>query len=93
MSDYTDYENNLAFAPTSADDLNEQSRKSDVLVAALEKCEKLEKQLKIAVEILEVISTHTIFCDEDIEEQVAMVYNWSSEALKDIEELNNDKAN
>lgn len=36
------------FAPTSADDLNEQGRKSDVLVSALEKCEKLEKQLKIA---------------------------------------------
>lgn len=26
---------------TSADDLNKQGRKSDVLVAALEKCEKL----------------------------------------------------
>jgi hypothetical protein len=32
----------------SADDLNEQKRDSEVLVAALEKCEKLEKQLKIA---------------------------------------------
>lgn len=47
-SDYMDYENNLAFAPKSADDLNEQKRDSEVLVAALEKCEKLEKQLKIA---------------------------------------------
>ena len=47
-----DYENNLAFDPTSADDLNEQGRQSEVLVAALEKCEKLEKQLKIAVEVL-----------------------------------------
>lgn len=53
MSNNTpDYENNLAFAPTSADDLNKQGRQSDVLVAALEKCEKLEKQLKIAVEAL-----------------------------------------
>ena len=54
MSDYLDYENNLAFDPTSADDLNEQGRKSDVLVSALEKCEKLEKQLEIAVVCLEV---------------------------------------
>lgn len=55
MSDYTDYENNLVFAPTSADDLNKQGRKSDVLVAALEKCEKLEKQLDTAVSCLELI--------------------------------------
>lgn len=37
---------------TSADDLNEQGRKSDVLVAALEKCEKLEQSLRIIVKIL-----------------------------------------
>lgn len=52
-SDYLDYENNLAFAPKSADDLNEQKRESEVLIAALEKCEKLEKQLKIAIDCLE----------------------------------------
>ena len=43
-----DYENDLVFPPKSADDLNEQGRQSEVLVAAIEKCEKLEKQLKIA---------------------------------------------
>ena len=86
-SDYLDYENNLAFAPKSADDLNEQKRDSEVLVAALEKCEKLEKQLKIAVDILEVISTHTCFPDEDVKEQVSIVYAWSSEALEQIKEL------
>jgi hypothetical protein len=43
-----DYYDNLAFAPTSADDLGEQKRDSDVLIKAIEKCEKLEKQLKIA---------------------------------------------
>ena len=54
MSNNTpDNENNLAFAPTSAEDLNKQGRQSDVLVSALEKCEKLEKQLKIAVNALE----------------------------------------
>ena len=36
-----DYEN-LAFPPTSADDLNEQGRQSEVLIKAIEKCEKLE---------------------------------------------------
>ena len=87
MSDYLDYENNLAFAPTSADDLNEQGRQSEVLVAALEKCEKLEKQLKIAIDMLEVISTHTCFWDEDTKEQVSTVYDWSREALEQIEEL------
>ena len=87
MSDYLDYENNLAFDPTSADDLNEQGRQSEVLVAALEKCEKLEKQLKIAINVLEDISTHTCFWDEDTKEQVSIVYNWSCEALEQIEEL------
>ena len=55
-SDYLDYENNLAFAPKSADDLNEQKRESDVIVTALEKCEKLEKQLNMAEYILHEIS-------------------------------------
>lgn len=51
MSDYHDYYENLAFPPQeikSQDDLNKQGRESDVLVSAIEKCEKLEKQLKIA---------------------------------------------
>lgn len=52
-----------------------------------EENEKLKKQLKIAVDILEIISTHTIIPDEDAVEQVGMVYNWSSEALNQIEEL------
>ena len=41
--------NDLVFVPKSADDLNKQGRQSEVLVAAIEKCEKLEKQLKIAM--------------------------------------------
>ena len=49
---------------------------------------KLKNKLKIAVDILEVISTHTIIPDEDTVGQVGMVYNWSSEALNQIEELN-----
>ena len=37
-----DYENDLVFPPKSADDLNEQRRQSEVIVTAVEKCEKLE---------------------------------------------------
>ena len=47
MSNNTpDYENNLAFAPTSADDLNKQERQSDVLISAIERCERLEAENK-----------------------------------------------
>lgn len=51
-----DYENDLVFPPKSADDLNKQERQSDVLISAIERCEKLEKQLKIATEDLYVIA-------------------------------------
>lgn len=43
-----DYENDLIFEPKSADDLNKHERQSDVLISTIEKCEMLEKQLKIA---------------------------------------------
>ena len=43
-----DYENNLIFEPKSADDLNKQERQSEVLIAAIKRCERLEKQLEIA---------------------------------------------
>lgn len=75
-SDYLDYENNLAFAPKSADDLNERKRESEVLVAALEKCEKLEKQLKIAKKCLK---EYAVFKCKD---------SWFAEtALEQIKEL------
>lgn len=47
-------ENNLIFAPKSADNLSEQKRESDVLIVALEKCEKLEKENKKLKEQIEV---------------------------------------
>jgi hypothetical protein len=46
-----DYENDLVFPPQeikSQHELSEKGRQSDVLIKAIEKCEKLEKQLKIA---------------------------------------------
>lgn len=49
MNNTPDYKNNLAFAPTSADDLNTKGRDSDVLIKALDKCERLQKQLDIAI--------------------------------------------
>ena len=86
-----DYENDLVFPPQEIKSQHEltkpQERQSDVLIKAIEKCEKLEKQLKIAVDVLEVISTHTCFWDEDTKEQVSIVYAWSSKALEQIEEL------
>lgn len=54
-SDYLDYENNLAFPPQeikSQDELTQEGRQSEVLVAAIEKCKSLEIQLGIVIEIL-----------------------------------------
>lgn len=68
-----DYENDLVFPPKSADDLNKQERQSDVLISTIEKCERLEKQLNIAVKALE---EYTTFCRHPAEE-----------ALKDIKQI------
>ena len=50
-----DYENDLVFQPQeikSQHELSEQGRQSDVLIKAIEKCEKLEIELGIVIEIL-----------------------------------------
>lgn len=51
-----DYEDNLVFPPQeikSQDDVKHQdTRSSDVLIKAVEKCEKLEIQLGIVIDIL-----------------------------------------
>jgi hypothetical protein len=51
-----DYQDNLVFPPQeikSQDDIKHQdTRSSDVLIKAVEKCEKLEIQLGIVIEIL-----------------------------------------
>ena len=49
------YEDNLVFPPQeikSQHELSEQGRKSDVLIAAIERCEKLEIELGIVLNIL-----------------------------------------
>lgn len=79
MSDYHDYKENLAFPPIgSQDDLNEQGRDSEVLIKAIEKCEKLEKQLKIAKKGLTELK---IYGDGNRDCEIAAKY------LKQIKEL------
>lgn len=54
-SDYLNYEENLVFPPQeikSQHELSEQGRQSDVLIRALDKCEKLRTQLNIVLNIL-----------------------------------------
>lgn len=71
-----------------------RGRKTDVLIKALEKCEKLEKQLKIAKQYLEFIYTDTknghfpcnacgyeIYCEGCINQE------WAKDALEQIKEL------
>lgn len=60
------------------------NRKSDVVISAIEKCEKLEKQLKIAVEVLEDIG----FCKTSIYQNTPFkLVSWAIDALTQIKEL------
>ena len=79
-----DYENNLAFAPTSADDLNKQERQSDVLISAIERCEKLEKQLKIAIEALESLRTKKTVIDK-VTGDVCYIWDYALEQIKELD--------
>ena len=50
-----DYEDNLVFPPQeikSQHELSEQGRQSEVLIKTIEKCEKLEIELGIVIDIL-----------------------------------------
>ena len=97
MSDYHDYYENLAFPPKSADDLNEQGRQSDVIIATIEKCQKLEKQLKIAIEALSRYANSSDWWDCESNGAVQFVlneggfedygYKIAQEAIKQIKEL------
>ena len=79
-----DYENNLAFEPKSADDLNKQERQSDVLIKAIEKCERLEKQLKIAVEALESLRTKKTVIDK-VTGDVCYIWDYALEQIKELD--------
>lgn len=86
-----DYENDLVFPPQeikSQDELTEQGRQSEVLIKAIEKCEKLEKQLKIAVDALEDIA----FCKTSIYQNTPFkLVSWAIDALTQIKELDYGK--
>ena len=72
----------------SADDLNEQKRESDVLISAIEKCEKLEKQLEIAVEALEAYQEDRWSYEYEYNNYPSGGgWFWAEQALKQIKEL------
>lgn len=65
----------------SQDELTEAGRRqSDVLIAALEKCQKLEKQLNYAVQALEMYEIQQDFTPEDY-------HYFAKDTLEQIKEL------
>lgn len=68
----------------SQDELNEGGRKSDVVLSAVEKCERLQKQLEIAVKALRGVSV-LANTGNGGEQAVKKLCN---EAIKQIEALN-----
>ena len=78
MSDYHDYHENLAFPPIgSQDELTQKGRQSEVLVAAIEKCEKLEQEIKGYKQVLACIDRERLPFTEGI--------NWVFENMLDDE--------
>ena len=77
-----DYENDLVFPPQeikSQHELSEQGRQSDVLISTIEKCERLEKQLKIAKKYLSLIKRNVSI--------TSLAYTYVSNAQTGIKEL------
>lgn len=78
-SDYLDYKNNLAFPPQevkSQDDIKHQEgRQSEVLIKALEKCEKLEKEIKRYQSAIMSIEYHTAAMGGDRLEMISALGN------------------
>ena len=76
-SDYLDYENNLVFPPQeikSQHELSEQGRQSDVLIAAIERCEKLEK------EIIALKKEYKAECNRADELEDSLQTSWRNES-------------
>lgn len=77
-SDYLDYENNLAFPPQevkSQDDIKQDGRQSEVLIKALEKCEKLEEEIKRYQSAIMSIEYHTAAMGGDRLEMIRALGN------------------
>ena len=81
-SDYLDYENNLALPPQeikSQHELSEQGRQSDVLIKAIDKCEKLEK------EIIALKKEYQAECNRADELEDSLQTSWRNESkLKEL---------
>ena len=77
-----DYENDLVFPPQeikSQHELSEQGRQSEVLVAAIEKCEKLEK------EIIALKKEYKAECNRADELEDSLQTSWRNESkLKEL---------
>lgn len=68
----------------SADDLNKQGRQSDVLISAIERCEKLEKQLNIAIKALESLRTKKTVIDK-VTGDVCYIWDYALEQIKELD--------
>ena len=72
-----DYEDNLVFPPQeikSQHELSEQGRQSDVLIKAIEKCEKLEK------EIIALKKEYKAECNRADELEDSLQTSWRNES-------------
>ena len=77
MSDYNDYYENLAFPPQeikSQQELSEQGKQSAVLIAAIERCEKLEK------EIIALKKEYKAECNRADELEDSLQTSWRNES-------------
>lgn len=76
----------------SFDELNEGGRKSDVVLSAVEKCERLQKQLDIAVKALkQYTEAKDMYLKAQDGTEIRLVntkFYVIEKALKEIEELN-----
>ena len=68
------------------------NRKSDVVISAIEKCQKLEKQLKIAVDCLKKYANEDLWSDHEEGDVIyfdcifkSCGYDFAQKALKKIE--------
>lgn len=72
---------------------DEPSGRTDTLIQALDRCERLEKQLKIAVEVLKNLTNSDNWNVEQVEGEHVFCFNmkypwrFTGEALKKIKEL------
>ena len=72
-----DYENDLVFPPQeikSQHELSEQGRQSDVLISAIERCEKLEK------EIISLKKEYKTECNRADELEDSLQTSWRNES-------------